>query len=513
MNLRPCEENKITFKTEFGYDPALKDIPSEERTDPERKAELELEFDLDPRNHGKMLSFLDIYAWITDNGIKTFPYYKDTNTHDYLLSTSRHEPSIFKGNVHTLFHGVRSHTDDEFLEIEMKKMEKWLKKRSYDTDDVDMIKREYEKKTKNECLGYDINFDRDYMKDTYNNWKLFNRNKKKENIDSSDETKDEFNKVIISLIYHPSIGKQQLLKMINKHYSIITNDTILSKIFPNKAKDCFEIRYRGDVSIARKVAPPTNLNKNSNNKPNNDTPGMKQCSAHKCYACEKRFNLISSDTEWICPTTQQRYKIRPYSCNHRFVIYVVYCIKCYKYYIGSSLSQLRKRLGQHRCNVEDLANGTYESENDSAANVYHHFNGDCTGDKDIPLLDKNGKEVKDKHGNSISKHKSLCNMKCFIIDTVNPKTIYKFLIGTISYKRVLHELYKLEMKYQGETLAFIHGLNTYVDWNTTSGLRRGDGSNVRKDLNISDNDYDNIYGLDQFLTRAEFEQLIHDRFG
>ena len=135
------------------------------------------------------------------------------------------------------------------------------------------------------------------------------------------------------------------------------------------------------------------------------------------------------------------------------------------------------------------------------------------GDKHIRLLDKNGKQLIDNHGQKVQKHRSLCNMKCFIIDTVNPKTIYKFLIGAISYKRVLHELYKLEMKYQGETLAFIHGLNTYIDWNATGGLRRGDGTNVRKDLNISRNDYDNIYGLDQFLTRDECEKLIHHRFG
>ena len=69
------------------------------------------------------------------------------------------------------------------------------------------------------------------------------------------------------------------------------------------------------------------------------------------------------------------------------------------------------------------------------------------------------------------------------------------------------------MKYQGETLVFIHGLNTYVDWNVTNGLRRGDGINVRQDLNIRKNDYDNIYGLDQFLTHEEFEKLVHDRFG
>ena len=84
------------------------------------------------------------------------------------------------------------------------------------------------------------------------------------------------------------------------------------------------------------------------------------------------------------------------------------------------------------------------------------------------------------------------------------------MIGAISYKRVLSELYYLEMKYQGETLAFIHGLNTYVDWNSKSGMRRGDGTNVRPDLDIKAIDYDNIYGLDQLLTREEFEQLVQD---
>ena len=83
-------------------------------------------------------------------------------------------------------------------------------------------------------------------------------------------------------------------------------------------------------------------------------------------------------------------------------------------------------------------------------------------------------------------------MKCFILDTIDPKTIYKFLIGAIDYKRVLHEIYNLEMRYQGETLAFMHGLNTDVDWNSTSGLRRGDGKNVRKDLSFTVKDYDNI---------------------
>ena len=73
-------------------------------------------------------------------------------------------------------------------------------------------------------------------------------------------------------------------------------------------------------------------------------------------------------------------------------------------------------------------------------------------------------------------------------------------------------MYKLEMKYQGETLAFIQGLNTYVDWNSTTGLRRGDGKNVRKDLSFTFNDYDNIDGLDKFLTREKFEELIQERF-
>ena len=59
----------------------------------------------------------------------------------------------------------------------------------------------------------------------------------------------------------------------------------------------------------------------------------------------------------------------------------------------------------------------------------------------------------------------------------------------------------------------MHGLNPYVDWNSTSGLSRGDGKNVMKDLSFTVKDYDNIERLDQFLTRQDFEKLIHERFG
>ena len=38
-------------------------------------------------------------------------------------------------------------------------------------------------------------------------------------------------------------------------------------------------------------------------------------------------------------------------------------------------------------------------------------------------------------------------------------------------------------------------------------------SNVKPHLNLKKNDYDNIYGLDQYLSREEYEQIIQDRFG
>ena len=168
-------------------------------------------------------------------------------------------------------------------------------------------------------------------------------------------------------------------------------------------------------------------------------------------------------------------------------------------------------LNQHRRCITDQKNSNDVNDYEATMQLYQHFQYNCSGNDDVPLFDRNNQPIRDADG-PVLKHKSLCNMKCFIIDTVNPKTIYKFLIGAISYKRVLSELYYLEMKYQGETLAFIHGLNTYVDWNCTTGMRRGDGTNVRPDLDIKPIDYDNIQGLDQFLTREEFERLIDVRF-
>ena len=139
--------------------------------------------------------------------------------------------------------------------------------------------------------------------------------------------------------------------------------------------------------------------------------------------------------------------------------------------------------------------------------TYQHFHVTCHGSSDTVV------EFKFKSKKTISKtNKPACltNFKCFIIDHVNPKTIYKYLIGAISHKRVLHELFILEMKYQAKTLAFIHGLNTYVDWNATDGLRRGDNGR-EKEFKITIADYDNIFGMDTILTRDEFVELVNQK--
>ena len=72
---------------------------------------------------------------------------------------------------------------------------------------------------------------------------------------------------------------------------------------------------------------------------------------------------------------------------------------------------------------------------------------------------------------------------------------------------MLHELFEIEMKYQAKTLAFIHGLNTYVDWNVTTGLRRGDMAK-KIPFKLSHADYDNIFGLNKILDRKHFVELI-----
>ena len=102
--------------------------------------------------------------------------------------------------------------------------------------------------------------------------------------------------------------------------------------------------------------------------------------------------------------------------------------------------------------------------------------------------------------------------------------------------------------WQGKTLAFIHGLNTYIDWNVTNGKRRGDNnkksnnsSNYNKYKNpqlrknarnakqinkrklrmnsntiiidrilnkLENNDYYNIYGLNKYISYDEYVELL-----
>ena len=297
---------QIQFKTEFGYDPKLSGISKKQRNTAKTT------LNLDPRDNGKMLSFLDIDLLITENGIKTRSHYKPTNTHDYLLPSSMHQQSVFKGNIHTLFHSVRIHTDDEFLDIEMNKMASWLINRNYDPEQVKNIQNKYQSLSKNECLKINLNYNRYTSQYNYNNWwyKKTQKNSTLIDLDNENQTKNkntnvnDFHKIIISLLFHPSINKTRMLSILNKYYPIMSSDSILSKIFPTSAKDCFELRYRGDTPIGRRIAPPTNLPPENNNQQNNTKPkGMTMCNRPKCYICERKFNLVSRDKQWKCATT------------------------------------------------------------------------------------------------------------------------------------------------------------------------------------------------------------------
>ena len=59
-------------------------------------------------------------------------------------------------------------------------------------------------------------------------------------------------------------GKKFVVKSFQKPTSI--KSYTYGNIFPSKAKDCFDIRYKAGISIARKVAPPTNISITNNSK-------------------------------------------------------------------------------------------------------------------------------------------------------------------------------------------------------------------------------------------------------
>ena len=72
------------------------------------------------------------------------------------------------------------------------------------------------------------------------------------------------------------------------------------------------------------------------------------CNRPKCACCERRYDLVSRDERWICKTTEESFIIRNYSCNHRFIVYVIFCDNCGKHYVGSTYTTFSTRIGDHR---------------------------------------------------------------------------------------------------------------------------------------------------------------------
>ena len=135
---------------------------------------------------------------------------------------------------------------------------------------------------------------------------------------------------------------------------------------------------------------------------------------------------------------------------------------------------------------------------DADTALHDHFKHECVGACDSQLQYKTAKIIKSKH---------LHHLKCFVLESIDPKIIYLYLKGFVSKERVLFDMYKLETKYQGKTLAMIHGLNSYVDWHAQ--VRRGDVDNKReKKLIFEKKDFGKINGIEKYLNRYEFERLI-----
>ena len=188
------------------------------------------------------------------------------------------------------------------------------------------------------------------------NWKNVNNKKNKyQNHEKDNETSNEdFDQIILSIVYHPSLNKTRICKILSDACNLISNDQLLKTIFPLTVSECFQLRYRCGLSISDRTKSRLALkpNDSSNNLENNNidhnNTRIINCKSSNCKTCIDGFDLVSQQPHWHCETISKKYKIKKYSCNNRFIIDDICCDKCDMYYIRSSIKQLRTRAGQHR---------------------------------------------------------------------------------------------------------------------------------------------------------------------
>ena len=256
------------------------------------------------------------------------PYFKSTNSMNYLHFSSTHPRSVFKGIVvgeTTRF--LRNSSNATTFENTIAKFKQALKLRGYPHNFVDKHIR-------------NVNFvDRTSL--------LMNK------------PRTQMTRPIMVHCYHPQDG--EIRNIISNHMNILRREPIIAARFPDLPLMSHTVGKTTHQFLIR-ASLPTSLVEN-----NNRTPGVPQplltfkelppnntrCTYYGCGTCS-----MMSDTQAVISTTRHKtFRIRGnFTCRSTHVVYCITCKKCRKQYVGQTGGTLCFRMMKHRNKMSEKMN-------------------------------------------------------------------------------------------------------------------------------------------------------------
>ena len=248
------------------------------------------------------VNFLDISISMTQHGLTTDIFYKDTDTHSYLRYESAHPPSCKKGIPYSQFLRLRRIcNNDQTFERRSNEMSEFFSQRGFPVNTIKNSLRKASKFTQSEAI-----------------------NKRKNQNNTGVHLTKKFSG-ITTCIAKTIKSNLSILSANHKTNRIFgTNSVFVAFKREKNLRDCF-IRsklYRDDNTVK--------------------TPGTTSCHRPRCNTC----NHVTLGNTIRGPLRNWNV-LGSYTCISSNVIYTITCTRCEKNYFGETMRRLADRFTEH----------------------------------------------------------------------------------------------------------------------------------------------------------------------
>ena len=341
---------------------------------------------------GNSICFLDLKITLINNKLHTTVYSKPTDSHLYLHSTSCHSKATIKGIPKGVALRLRRICSNDIeYNIKSKEYQKYLTDRGHSLKSVESAF------TKTEQVS---------IKDA--------RKKVKKQSPKS--------RIIFATNYNPR--GPNVSNIIKKHLPIIENHPTLKTLFP-KGSIIVANKRENNLNNLIVRSDPYNL---KSDLMNNDQLGYVKCN----NACDSCQNYVIATSFIQSYATGRKFKIRKeLTCSTKNVIYVVYCTKCGKQGVGSTVSW-KPRLANYKSHIKNKI---------ETCRIVKHFINECPQTENLE------------------------NLKFILVDTVNNA-------HTLSNREIDELLLEKEKFWIGTLITQHKGLNGSHDWNRKKRTER-----------------------------------------